>query len=258
VNRQEFREVSPSTYYDFDLFSYVRGNKDLKAAYINNADLRYEMYPSENELISLAFFYKRFEHPIEWTYIDAGGTYTFTFENAEQADNYGLELDVRKNLDELGLPHFSLTFNGAVIDSRVRFAPGSIEHDRPMQGQSPYIINTGIFYQSGGLQLGALYNTIGKRIVGIGRSNTGGGGSIDNDVPDMYEMARHIIDLAFGYKLGKRIEITAGLRDLLAQAMIYKQFPRFTDDNGQIRQREQTTRRYTPGRNLSLTIKLNL
>lgn len=258
VNRQEFREVSPSTYYDFDLFSYVRGNKDLKAAYINNADLRYEIYPSENELISLAFFYKRFEHPIEWTYIDAGGTYTFTFENAERADNYGLELDVKKDLSDLGLPHFSLTFNGAIIDSRVFFGAESIEHDRPMQGQSPYIINTGIFYQTEHLNMGLLYNTIGKRIVGIGRSNNSGGGSIDNDVPDMYELARHVVDLTFGYKFGARIEITAGLRDLLAQPMIYKQFPRFVDDAGVIQQREQTTRRYTPGRNVSFTLKINL
>jgi hypothetical protein len=34
VNRQEFREVSPSSYYDFELFSYVRGNKNLQPAYI--------------------------------------------------------------------------------------------------------------------------------------------------------------------------------------------------------------------------------
>ncbi|MDR2682427.1 MAG: TonB-dependent receptor, partial [Dysgonamonadaceae bacterium] len=98
INRQEFREVSPSTYYDFDLFSYVRGNKDLKPASIRNFDFRYEIYPSGDELISLAFFYKQFVHPIEWTYIDAGGTYTFTFENAEKANNYGLELDMKKNL----------------------------------------------------------------------------------------------------------------------------------------------------------------
>ncbi|GHT61368.1 TonB-dependent receptor [Bacteroidia bacterium] len=258
INRAEFREVSPSTYYDFDLFSYVRGNKDLKPAYIQNYDLRYEIYPSAEELISLAFFYKRFTNPIEWTYIDAGGTYTFTFENAENANNYGLELDVKKNLDFIGLPHFSLSFNGAVIDSKVLFGENSIEHDRPMQGQSPYLVNAGIFYQNKRLNLGILYNTIGKRIVGIGRSNNSQGGNIDNDVPDMYEMARHVIDLSFGYKLGKRVEISAGIRDLLAQPLIYKQFPKFTDDAGVIQEREQTTKRYKPGQNFSIALKFNL
>lgn len=258
INRAEFREVSPSTYYDFDLFSYVRGNQDLKPAYIQNYDLRYEIYPSAEEMVSMAFFYKRFVNPIEWTYIDAGGTYTFTFENAENANNYGLELDVKKSLDFIGLPGFSLSFNGAIIDSKVIFGENSIEHDRPMQGQSPYIVNTGIFYQNKRLNLGILYNTIGKRIVGIGRSVNSGGGNIDNDVPDMYEMSRHMVDLSFGYKLGKHVEISAGIRDLLAQPLVYKQFPKFTDDTGAVQQREQTTKRYKPGQNFSMSLKFNL
>ena len=122
INRQEFREASPSTYYDFDLFSYVRGNPDLRQAYIQNMDLRYEIYPSNDEMISFAVFYKRFTHPIEWTFIDGGGTYTYTFENADQANNYGVELDVKKKLDFIGLPDFSLSFNGALIDSKVNFS----------------------------------------------------------------------------------------------------------------------------------------
>ncbi|MDR0686341.1 MAG: carboxypeptidase-like regulatory domain-containing protein [Dysgonamonadaceae bacterium] len=258
INRQEFREVSPSKYYDFDLFSFVGGNTNLKAAYIQNFDIRYEIYPSDGEMVSIALFYKRFTDPIEWTYLDAGGTYTFTFENAEKANNYGLELDVRKSMDFIGLPRFSLSFNGAVVNSKVIFGENSIEHDRPMQGQSPYIVNTGIFYQTGGLNLSLLYNTIGKRIVGIGRSNSGQGGSVDNDVPDMYEMARHVIDLSFGYKFGEKAELSAGIRDLLAQPLVYKQFPKFTGSDGTIRQREQTTKRFNPGQNFSVTFKINL
>jgi TonB-dependent receptor len=258
INRQEFREVSPSVYYDFDLFSFVKGNQDLRAAYIQNFDLRYEIYPSDGELISLALFYKRFTDPIEWTYIDAGGTYEFTFENAEKADNYGLELDMKKSLDFIGLPDFSLTFNGAIINSKVVFGENSIEHERPMQGQSPYLVNTGIFYQSKRLNIGLQYNTVGKRIVGIGRSNSGHGGSIDNDVPDMYEMARHVFDMSFGCKFGKSVELNAGIRDLLAQPLVYKQFPKFNGDDGTVRQREQTTKRYKPGQNFSVTLKIYL
>jgi TonB-dependent receptor len=258
INRQEFREVSSSTYYDFDLFSYVRGNPGLQPAYIQNFDVRYEIYPSGEELISLAVFYKRFVNPIEWTYIDAGGTYTFTFENAEKADNYGLELDVKKKLECIGLRNFSLSFNGAMIASQVLFGENSLEHDRPMQGQSPYIVNAGLFYRNERFNAGLLYNTIGKRIVGIGRSSSSQGGSIDNDVPDMYEMERHVIDLSFGYKCGKHLEISAGIRDLFAQPLVYKQFPKFVDDAGVIRQREQITKEYKPGQNFSVTLKLNL
>ncbi|MDR2685016.1 MAG: outer membrane beta-barrel protein [Prevotellaceae bacterium] len=258
INRQEFREVSKSTYYDFDLFSYVRGNYDLKPAYIHNFDLRYEIYPSESELISLSLFYKHFINPIEWTYIDAGGTYTFTFTNAEKADNYGVELDIKKSLDFVGMKNFSLSFNGAIIGSRVTFSEISMEHDRPMQGQSPFIINTGIFYQTETLSTGIMYNIVGRRIVGIGRSTTGTGGTIDNDVPDMYEMARNVIDLSFSCKLGKRFEINAYVRDLLAQPLEFKQFPQFTDTYGQLQTREQTTKKYKLGQSFGMGLKVNL
>jgi outer membrane receptor for ferrienterochelin and colicin len=260
INRQEFREVSPSTWYDFDLFSYVRGNRELQPAYIRNFDVCYEWYPSEGELISLAFFYKRFLHPIEWTYIDAGGTYTFTFENAERANNYGLELDVKKSLSEIGLEKFYVSLNGAVIDSKVIFGANSMEHDRPMQGQSPYMVNAGLFYQGKNVNMGLLYNTIGKRIVGIGRSNNSQGGSLDNDVPDMYEMARQVVDLSFGYRFRwvKPVELNVGIRDLLAEPLVYKQFPKFVNDEGIVEQREQTTKTYRPGRNVSIVLRVNL
>ena len=258
INRQEFREVSPSIYYDFDLFSFVRGNKDLKQAYIHNFDFRYEIYPSSAEMISFALFYKRFINPIEWTFIDSGGSYTYTFENAEQADSYGMELDMKKILDFAGMPDWSLSFNGALIRSNVMFDKASMEHDRPMQGQSPYILNTGLFYNHGNLNAGIMYNIIGKRIVGIGRNDNSQGGSVDNNVPDMYEMPRHALDLSLSYKFGNRTELSAGIRDILAAPFVYKQFPEFINSESKIQQREQTTKEYKPGQNFSISLKFNL
>jgi hypothetical protein len=258
INRQEFREVAPSSFYDFELFSFVRGNKKLQQAYIHNFDLRYEIYPSSGEMISLALFYKKFIHPIEWTFIDAGGTYTYTFENADRADNYGVELDVKKNLDFIGLPELLLSFNGALIQSHVNFGAGSMEHNRPMQGQSPYLVNTGLFYQHAKWSAGLMYNIIGKRIVGIGRSDNSQGQSVDNDVPDMFEMPRHALDFSFSYKFGEHWEVSAGIRDILASPFVYKQFPKFTGDDGKIYQREQTTKEYKSGQNFSITLKYNI
>lgn len=75
----------------------MKGNADLKAAYIQNADLRWEWYPAAGEGISVAVFYKHFRNPIETAILDAGsGSYTYTFENADRANLYGVELDVKK------------------------------------------------------------------------------------------------------------------------------------------------------------------
>lgn len=256
VNRPEFREVSPSVYYDFDLASHVQGNVDLKSCYIHNIDLRYEFYPSRGEQITLAAFYKRFNSPIEWTYTVAGGTnLIYSYENAESADNVGLELDIRKDLAFIGLRNFSLSFNGTLIHSRVNFPEGSRNENRPMQGQSPYLVNTGLFYKNERRQLNIslLYNRIGKRIIGVGRSE-GSTGSEDNArVPDSYEMPRDVIDFTISKKFGKHFELKANIRDILAQEVSYKQFAEAKTKDGQTREVEQITRQYKPGRNIGVT-----
>lgn len=256
VNRPEFREVSPSVFYDFDLASNVQGNTDLKPCYIQNVDFRYEFYPSKGEIISLAAFYKYFDSPIEWTYTVTGGTsLVYSYMNAQRANNYGIELDIRKDLSFIGLPGFSWSFNGALIKSRVKFEAGSKEEDRPMQGQSPYLVNTGLFYKNDKLQLDValLYNRIGKRIIGVGRSEGTTSGNKALRVPDSYEMPRDVIDLSASKKFGNHWELKLSIRDLLAQKVYYKQFADVHYSNGTSREVEQITRAYKPGRNIGVS-----
>ena len=52
----------------------MEGNYNLKNCYIDYVDLRYEWYPSREEVISLAAFYKHFDSLIEWVYTMSGGT----------------------------------------------------------------------------------------------------------------------------------------------------------------------------------------
>lgn len=258
INRPEFREVSTSVYYDFELASNVEGNPGLKAAYINNIDLRYEFYPTNGEQISVALFYKNFSNPIEWTYTVNGGTdLTYSYMNAKAADNYGIEVDIRKNLDFIGLKDFSWTFNGALIKSKVKFEKGSKEEDRPMQGQSPYLINTGIFYQNQelGLNAAVLYNRIGKRIIGVGRSVGTTGGEDTSNIPNSYEMPRNGIDLSVGKKFGNW-EVRASVRDLLAEKVYFKQFGEVIHNGTKI-EYEEVTKEYKPGRNFGVTVNYN-
>ena len=257
VNRQEFREISPSVYYDFNLFSDVKGNPDLKQAKIHNADIRFEHYPSDDEYITLALFYKYFKNPIEWTYLDAGGSYTYTFENALSAKNYGVEIDVKKRLDFIGLKNFVFGINAALISSIVDFDQEySLEKDRAMQGQSPYIVNSTLYYDNSniGLSLGLLYNRIGRRIVGIGRVDTGSGASINNDVPDTYELPRDVVDLVATKSIGRNIEVKLSLRDLLNQPVIFEQYPRYIDGNGVIQNRRQVAKSFNPGAGIFLGV----
>ena len=99
------------------------------------------MVSLQGEQISVALFYKHFANPIEWTYTVAGGTdLIYSFINANGANNYGVELDIRKNLGFIGLRDFSLSLNGALIKSRVTFDKGTNNIDRrPDAGTVPLL-----------------------------------------------------------------------------------------------------------------------
>ena len=261
VNRPEFREVSSSVYYDFDLASSVQGNTELKTCRVDNADLRYEFYPSRGEQISLAAFYKHFDSPIEWTYTVAGGTdLIYSYKNAVSANNVGLELDIRKDLSFIGLRNFSWSFNGALIRSRVNFPRGAKEENRPMQGQSPYLVNTGLFYRNEAKQLSValLYNRIGKRIIGVGRSEGSTGGEETARIPDSYEMPRNVLDLSATKRFGKRWELKFNIRDILAEKIYYKQFAEVNYSDGTHKTIDEIVRAFKPGRNFGLSVVYKL
>lgn len=257
TNRPEFREVSSSVYYDFELFSDIKGNPDLKATYIQNVDLRWEWYPSTAESISVALFYKHFKNPIESTFIDAGGSYTYTFENANSANVYGIEFDVRKNLDFIGVPWLMLNLNCSLIESKVNFDGNTLEHDRPMQGQSPYLVNIGILYQPDTFPLtaGMMYNRIEKRIIGIGRTDITTG-NVNNDIPDMYEMPRNALDFSVGYTFAKHYQVKLNVKDVLAEDVQFCQFPKYISADGSITERKQVTRRFNPGTTIQLSFSV--
>ncbi len=223
---------------------------DLKNAYVHNADLRYELYPSQGETVSIGAFYKHFADPIEQTYREAGSGLQYTYHNAERAEAFGVEVDVKKHLDFVGLKGLSLVFNGAYIHSKVYFPEGSFERDRAMQGQSPYLINMGLFYQNDEKRLSAsvLYNRTGKRIetVGVPAQNP------NDDIPDIYEMPRNSLDLSFTKTLGRYVELKAGIKDLLNSKIEYKQFLTLTEEDGAKREVEQPVRSYRRGVTLNI------
>lgn len=257
LNRPEFREVSSSVFYDFDLASSVQGNTELENCYVDNIDLRYEFYPSDGEQITLAAFYKHFNSPIEWTYTVSGGTdYIYSYKNAQSANNYGLELDIRKNLSFIGLPDFGWSFNGSLIKSKVKFEEGAREKNRPMQGQSPYLINTGVFYNNRrwNMDIAFFYNRIGKRLIGVGRSEGTTGSDENARIPDSYEMPRNVMDLTLSKKIGSHWEMKMNIRDFLAEKVSYKQFADVIYKDGSSKTVEQIVRQYKPGRNIGLAV----
>jgi len=210
VIRPEQRELAPLTLYDFELNSAVQGNSELERTKVSNLDLRYELYPRSGETFTLGVFYKYFEKPIE-QYLQQGGA-IFTYLNPEKAKAYGVETEIRKRLDMIdGFKNFTVQANAAYIYSNVKDAARQI--DRPLQGQSNYLLNVGLMYdlEKAGLNATVLFNQIGKRIYLVGES-----GVAISGVPDIWEAARPVLDFQLGKKiLDSKAEIRMNVSNIL-------------------------------------------
>lgn len=225
LNRPEFRELAPFNFYDPELRILFTGNDSLKQCSINNFDLRYEIYPGRGQILSVSGFYKDFKNPIEMS-VQEYASDEITFKNSPKATLYGAELEFRVILGALFkadsskfLNNLSFYSNLAYFKSEVEvFYPGSTteKYKRPMQGQSPYVINGGFLYNDNelGFSIGAMVNRIGERIYNVGSKNE----------PDRWESGRTLLDLqASKTFLKNKLEVRFTVKDLLHQSLYYYQ-----------------------------------
>ena len=214
VIRPEFRELSPFAFYDFELGAQVVGNKSAERTKVSNIDLRYELYPRSGELFTVGTFFKHFSKPIEYYFNRTGpGTNTFNILNTDVATAFGAELEFRKKLDQINiLKHFVVSGNFSYIYSKVKDTTGTV--NRPLQGQSPYLINVGLQYdlEKIGLNTTLLFNQIGRRILFVG----------NEAVSDIWENPRSLLDLQFAKKVLKtKGEIKINVNDILNKEVKY-------------------------------------
>lgn len=257
VNRPEFREIAPFVYYDFEQVANIYGNTSLKNAYVQNLDLRYEWYPSSGETVTLGGFYKQFSNTIEAQMRQYGSDISYEYVNTKSARSIGAELDVRKSLKSFEdnstfrfLKDFVLVLNASIIGSQVSTDSPTERNDvRVMQGQSPYIVNTGLYYQNAksGLSLSILYNRIGKRIVFIG----------DLENPHIWELPRNSLDFTIIKQVGKYLQLKGGVRDILNNKTNWVQYFDF-EKGGESVERKLDYYSFRPGTVYSLGVSFVL
>lgn len=226
VTRPEIRELTYLAYYDYIQNATLVGNPNLKRSQNSNIDIRFETYPNAGESFTATVFYKNFKNPIE-SYLLLGSNLdnrNIGWVNSPNADSYGIEVEFRKKLSFINqsspvLDRFTVFANGALIKSesdRVTVDASGIAsatgEKKPMQGQSNYIVNGGIQYNSeSGWLMSALYNRIGHRLAVIGNQFQ----------QDLFENGRSILDVQVAKKLGKRSELKLNVNDILNQKSIF-------------------------------------
>lgn len=211
VIRPEFRELTGTAFYDFEIGATIIGNPNLVRTKVTNLDVRYELYQKPGELITVGVFYKYFKNPIELAFNQSGAGSSSIFNYVDNdklsAKSYGAEFEFRKKLDFIpGMRRFTAQGNFSYIYNRVTFNQAVL--NRPMQGQSPYVLNAGLQYdvEEIGLNTTLLFNQVGRRIIYVG----------NEQLPPVWEAPRPLLDLQIAKKLMKnKGEVKLNITDLI-------------------------------------------
>lgn len=219
VARPQTRELAPFLFQDYVRRRTVQGNPDLDRTFIHNADVRWEWYPSETEVIATSFFFKHFQSPIEPVILDRNGNVTSM--NVDAATNLGGELELRSSLRHLAdaLSAITVGANLALIHSEVQLSDEQLQSatnaERPLAGQSPFVANVflGLDLPHPDLALYAFYNISGRRIEEVGLLG----------LPDVYLEPVHQVDLTFRWQMADHWSLSASARNLAFQPEILRQ-----------------------------------
>ncbi len=215
--RPQLRELSPFSFGDYFGARPVSGNPQLRLTYIQNADLRFEMFPTPREVLAFSFFYKLFDDPIE-PYVFPSGEGIITYQNAAGARLVGMEVEARKSLGSLhpGLEELSIIGNVTLAHSQIELDARQLSSvtnlERPMVNQAPYVFNLALDYAGGssGIQARLLGSVIGPRIVQVGT----------NGLDDAYLQPVPTLDATISKSLGKHLDVKLNATNLLDQSVV--------------------------------------
>jgi len=203
--------------------SEVIWDGNLTPTRINNFDLRWELFQERGQMFSVSAFYKSFDRPIEIVQFlsDAG---SFQPRNVGDGQVVGLEFEFRKNLAFLSseLENFNWNTNVTVTESTIEMSESEfrsrqlsaregevVNNTRSMAGQAPYIINTGLAYQSfvTGWEAGIFYNVQGPTLNFVGFGNQ----------TDNFTVPFHSLNLNINKTFGadERIQAGFGIQNML-------------------------------------------
>ncbi|HTF88032.1 MAG TPA: TonB-dependent receptor [Planctomycetota bacterium] len=222
VARQTFKELTPIIQQEFLGGPVFIGNPDLEMSGVENYDLRLDYTPYEGSLVSLSWFDKRIDEPIEYVQRLAGFTFT-TPVNYPKGKLSGYEVEVRQSLGNFwkGLEGLSVGANGTFIDSQVSLPADEIAgfnlpgiqaptSSRDMTNAPEHLYNFYLTYDvpRSGTQLAVFYTVQGDTLIaGAGQSN-------GNYIPDVYAREYGTLNFSLSQKLGKHFKLQLQAKNL--------------------------------------------
>jgi TonB-dependent receptor len=223
VARPTFKEYAPIQYYEYlggDLFV---GNAALAMSSIDNYDLRLDWAAYPGGLVSVSWFYKNIENPIEYTQrsSDSAGVYT-TAVNYPEGTMNGFEFEIRQQMGHYFdlFEGLDLGANFTLLDSEVQVSevererqedvfPQYVEYSRPMLGAPAYLYNLNATYDLAktGTRFGIFYVVKGDTLL-AGASYYG------NFIPSVYAKEFGTLNFTVTQQLGKHLSLSFKAKNL--------------------------------------------
>ncbi len=154
INRPGFYEIVPYNIMGDDYTEL--GNPNLRRARIDNADLRWEWYPTDHDQLMAGVFYKHIKDPIEQAYYTINNRQSgFRPDNLGTANNWGFELDATKYVRHFGVranytyTHSAITTSKSQNYTTADGAPAvrRVDQTRPLVGQAAHVANLSLLYK---------------------------------------------------------------------------------------------------------------
>ena len=259
VSRPEFRELAPFQFYNFVIDNIISGDPTLLRATVMNYDFRYEYLIGRGQNINVSAFFKDFTNPIELVNrTGTSGAPELYYTNVPNVRSYGAELEYRFNFGFLSKKEdhpiwdqLSMNINAAYIRSKVSIGDSLFGQDeypegRPLQGQSPYIINVGLYYQTPNKNwaFSAAYNRVGQRIYIVGNVQE----------PSVWENGRNLLDFQVVRNIKDKWELRLNVKDALANELVFFQD---LNKNKKFDLGDNEWQNVTFGQTVSLSVKYN-
>jgi len=177
LSRPSYFDLVPAV--DRSDASQSQGNPNLRPARATNIDLRYEYYPNSTDAYSAGVYYKRITDPIEDQFQSVGVVLVTSKGNGDPATVYGFEAVLSKHFGELGISaNYSYVFSRITSTKQVTaedingdLVQTYYQQKRPLQSQSPQIVNISLSYVSGpwGTSANLSYNYTGRSLIAVSR-----------------------------------------------------------------------------------------
>lgn len=214
--RPDLREMSDVVYIDTELGMRVKGNSRLQISELTHYDLRAEWFFESGNNFTATVFYKDIANPIESTRLPGSDDdVILTFENSLSGEIYGLEFEALRDLGAGFFISSNLTLSKSNIISPE--GQGYTNVERPMTGQSDYVLNAQLGFDSddGKHSASLAYNLYGERLFFAARN-------IGNH-QDAFEQPFNSLDLSYSWYATESFSTKVKFGNLLNEERVFEQ-----------------------------------